>query len=447
MFEYNKPRKIEKSCGTGGNMPNRGLFAIAVICATCWMTPVKAAASSTVDIGCMFPMTGRGALYGRDSIAAIEMAVDTINAKGGASGHRLRVRSADSQSKPAFAISIARRFIAEKVHFLCGVVSSSVGLAVSDVARENRKIFIGTDHASSRLTIENGHRYYFRVSNNAYQSMAAGALWLADQQRERPWRTIAFIGPDYEYGRGMWADLRSKLDELGVEYEVAGDLWPKLYEPDFALYIEELKRLKPDIIVNGQWGGDFVAFVRQAKALELFGGPIFANFDAGGNYEVLAALGDAMPLGLVLSARHHVNWPPTARNREFVEQFRARTGRYPSYAAEGAYAGILAIARAVEKAGDPADTDALIAALEGMQLKLPEDPDGFTSWIDAATHQIVQVQAIGTVIRDASFPPAKALLGNFKIYPAERLLPSAQEIERRRAKAHPPAGRILASGE
>jgi branched-chain amino acid transport system substrate-binding protein len=397
----------------------------------------------------MFPMTGRGALYGRDSIAAIEMAVDEVNAGGGgAAGRKLNVQFADSQSKPAFAVSIARRFITEsKVHFLCGVVSSSVGLAVSDIAHQHQTIFIGTDHASSRLTVENAHRYYFRVSNNAYQSMAAGALWLADLQEKRGWETIAFIGPDYEYGRGMWSDLRSKLDELGLRYKIVGDLWPKLYEPDFALYIEELKQLNPDVIVNGHWGGDFVAFVRQAKALELFGDPVFANFDAGGNYEVLAALGDEMPLGLVLSARHHVNWPPTARNRAFVEQFHRRTGRYPSYAAEGAYAGILAIASAVEITGDPGNTDALIEAFEGMELALPEDPDGFTSKIDAATHQIIQVQAIGTVVRDDSFPPAKTMLGNFKVYPADSLLPSAKEIERRRASAHPPAGPLIASGK
>ncbi len=429
-------------------MSFRAFLAIGALCLASFTTAVPATASSTVEVGCMFPMTGRGALYGRDSIAAIEMAVEAINGRGGAAGHMLRVRYADSQSKPAFAVSIARRFIAEtKVHFLCGVVSSSVGLAVSDLARKYQKIFIGTDHASSRLTIENGHRHYFRVSNNAYQSMAAGALWLADLQEKRGWETIAFIGPDYEYGRGMWSDLRSKLDELGLRYKVVGDFWPKLYEPDFALYIEELKQLKPDVIVNGHWGGDFVAFVRQAKALELFDGPVFANFDAGGNYEVLAALGEEMPLGLVLSARHHVNWPPTQRNRDFVEQFHKRTGRYPSYAAEGAYAGILAIAKAVEVAGDPNDTDALIEALEGMELALPEDPDGFASHIDAATHQIVQVQAIGTVVRDDSYPPAKALLGNFEIYPADRLLPSAKEIERRRAAAHPPAGSLMASGD
>ena len=414
-------------------MKRAPLAAVAIALAA---LPAVAQQGATVDIGCMFPMTGRGALYGRDSVAAIEMAVDEINAKGGAAGRRLRVQFADSQSKPAFAVSIARRFIEDaKVHFLCGVVSSSVGLAVSEVARERRTIFIGTDHASSRLTIENAHRYYFRVSNNSYQSMAAGALWLSELKRTRGWRTIAFIGPDYEYGRGMWADLRSKLAELGVDYEVVGDLWPKLYEPDFDPYIRELKRLKPDVIVNGHWGGDLVAFVRQAKALDLFNGPVFANFDAGGNYEVLAALGDEMPLGLVLSARHHVNWPDTERNRLFVESFRARTGRYPSYAAQGAYTGILAIAKAVEIAGDPRNTDALIKALEGMELALPEDPEGFRSRIDPQTHQIIQMQAIGTVVRDSRYAPATALLGNFQVYPAEQLLPSPQEIARRRANA------------
>ena len=417
-------------------MPIGVTGAIFLLLAVLWSAPAQAQDAGFVDIGCMYPMTGRGSLYGRDSVAAIEMAVEEINAAGGAAGFKLRTHLADSQSKPAFAVSIARRFIADtKVHFLCGVVSSSVGLAVSEVALENRKIFIGTDHASSRLTMESAHRYYFRVSNNAYQSMAAGALWLTKAQATRGWRTIAFIGPDYEYGRGMWADLRSKLNELGVKYEVVGDLWPKLYEPDFALYISELKRLKPDVIVNGQWGGDFVAFVRQASALDLFGKSIFANFDAGGNYEVLSSLEESMPLGLVLSARHHVNWPKTERNRQFVEKFRSRTGRYPSYAAEGAYAGILAIAKAVTAVGNPDDTDALIKALEGMELELPEDPDGFCSRIDPDTHQIIQMQAIGTVIRDDRFPPAKALLGNFEVFPADRLLPSTEEIRRRRAAA------------
>lgn len=416
-----------------GEFRRRAIPACLLAAGLAGATAAAAADANAVRIGCMYPMTGRAALYGNDSVAAIEMAIDEVNRAGGAAGRPLRALFADSQSKPAFAVRIARHYITEdKVDFLCGVVSSSAALAVSDVAREYKKIFIGTDHASSRLTIENYHPYYFRVSNSAYQSMAAGALYLADLQKKQPWRTIAFIGPDYEYGHGMWDDLRSKLDELHVQYTVVGEFWPKLYEPDFTSYVAAIQRAKPDITVNGHWGGDFIAFLRQAKAYHLFEQTKLFNFDAGGNYEVMATLKEGMPLGLVLSARHHNNWPDTELNRRFVNTFHERTGRYPSYAAHGAYAGIQAIAAAVEAARDPKDTEALIGALEKLRLKLPKDPDGFTSYMDPATHQIVQMQAIGTVVPDTRFPPATMMLGNWSIYPAEALMPSPQLVQRRR---------------
>jgi branched-chain amino acid transport system substrate-binding protein len=426
-------------------LPLRLVFAICLAAAG---VAEAAAAEKTVDIGCLYPMTGRAALYGKDSVAAIEMAVDEINGAGGAAGRKLRVLFADSQSKPAFATRIAHRYITEdKVDFLCGGVSSSVGLAVSKAANDFRKIFVGTDHASTRLVIENWHRYYFRVSSSTYQSMAAGALYLADLQKEKRWKTIAFIGPDYEYGHGMWDDLRSKLDELGVSYQVVGEFWPKLYEPDLTPYIAAIRRIAPDVTINGQWDGDWIAFLRQAKAYDLFDHTRLCNFDTGGSYEAVATLKDDMPLGLVLSARHYNNWPDTEFNRRFVTAFHQRTGRYPSYSAHGAYAGMYMIAAAVRAVGNAKDTDALIRAFEGLKLKLPKDPDGFESYMDPATHQIVEVQAIGTVVRNDAFPPATTMLGNWRVFSAEQLMPSPQLIERRRRAAQQGVGQTGGAGE
>jgi branched-chain amino acid transport system substrate-binding protein len=67
-----------------------------------------------------------------------------------------------------------------------------------------------------------------------------------------------------------------------------------------------------------------------------------------------------------------------------------------------------------------------------MHIKLPKDPDNFESYIDPATHQIVQVQAIGIVERNTDFPPATTMLGQWKVYPAEMLMPSKELIQRRR---------------
>lgn len=400
------------------------------------------APSSEADavVGCLYPMTGRSATYGRDSIAGIKIALNDLKAEAeaGLSVPKLRVIADDPRSKASYAVRLAQDFIAnDHVRFFCGIVSSGVAHAVSDLARREKIIMVGTDHASSRLSIEAAHKYYFRVTNDSWTSMAAGARYLRDLQEKTGWTKLAFIGPDYDYGHVSWTDLQLALSELGVEYETVAALWPKLYEPDYSIYIGALQNAKPDIVVTALWGGDFIAFIKQAATTRFFETIRLANFDTGANYDVMMALGDQPYPGLILSARHHNNWPETGRNKRFVAQFHEMTGRYPTYAAEGAYTGIMAIARAMEKAGADNDNnnEALIRAFEGLQLALPEDPPGFASYIDPDTHQIVQAQAVGTVVHNENFPPSKLMVGNWAIYDAEDLKPSKEIVLRRRKAA------------
>jgi branched-chain amino acid transport system substrate-binding protein len=380
-------------------------------------------------------MTGRAGLYGKDSVAAAEMAVAEINSKGGVAGYKLQLINTDSKAKPDYAVMVAKRYIdQDKVHFLFGVVSSAVGLALTEVSKQNKKIFIGTDHASTQLTADKFQPYYFRVSNNTFQSMCAGALYLKDMKKSKPWETIAYIGPDYAYGHDQWNELKYNLDRMKIKYKVVSEYWPKLFAPDYTPYITSIMKDKPDVLICGLWGGDTVAFIKQATPYGLFKKTLFCSPDAGGNYEVMEATGAELPLGLVLSARHHNNWPESKANKDYVQKFFKKTGRYPTYAAEGAYAGILAVAQAVKKVGNPNDTEALVKALEGMKISLPEDPEGFTSYIDPATHQIVQVQAIGVTVANDKFPPAKRMLGNWKVYKAEELLPPKGYTEAKQKK-------------
>lgn len=398
-------------------------LAVALVVLAVWPLAVRAE-EKVIRIGAMYPMTGRAGLYGIDSVAAAEMAIDEINSKGGVIGYKIDATFTDSKAKPAYAVRVATRYITEdQVHFLFGVVSSGVGLAVTEVSKQNKKIFIGTDHASTQLTSDKLQPYYFRVSNNTFQSMAAGALYLQELKKTKPWNTIAYIGPDYAYGHDQWNELRYNLDRWNIPYKVVGEYWPKLFEPDYNSFVTSLLKDKPDVLVVGLWGGDTVAFIKQAQAYGLIQKMLYFQPDAGGNYELMSAMGAELPAGLVLGARHYNNWPDTELNRKFVKEFHRRTGRYPTYAAEGAYAGIYAIAGAVEKVGNPDDTEALVKALEGLKIKLPEDPDGFTSYIDPATHQIQQVQAIGVTMPNSDFPPAKTMLGDWKVYQPEKIAP------------------------
>lgn len=395
-----------------------------------------AASQADLTMGCLYPMTERAAIYGQDSIAGVQVALIELQAmrEAGDKVPRLRVIIDDDQSKASYGVGLAKNFIHQDgVQVLCGMVSSGVGLAVSELAKREQVLMIGTDHASSRMTLEKGHPWYFRVTNDTWTSMAAGARYLQALQKETGWKRLAFIGPDYEYGHVSRDDLHEAFARLGVAFEDVTELWPRLYEPDYSAYIAALEQAKPDVIVSALWGGDFHAFVTQAAGTRLFETSRLANFDTGGNYDFLVSLGDKAPPGLILSARHHNNWPDTPRNRSFVQRFQALNGRYPTYAAQGAYTGVMVLAKAFEKAGGSTDTQALIHALEGLEIALPEDPPGFVSRIDPRTHQLQQTQAIGTPVANSQFPPAQVMLGNWAVYSAQELQMDSATINRRLA--------------
>ncbi|EAZ99845.1 ABC transporter substrate-binding protein [Marinobacter sp. ELB17] len=378
-----------------------------------------------ITVGCLYPMSGRAGILGRDSVVGIRLALKYLEQQASADSPRLRILLGDTKSKVSTATTLARRFIEDEgASFLCGVVNSSVAIEITSIAEETGVFFIGTDHASSRLTSEFLHDRYFRVTNDTQQSMTAGALFIreyfSDHLSQKPLR-ISYLGPDYEYGYQVWADFREALERFNVDYEIAGVLWPRLNEPDYSHYINELIKEKPDLVVNSLWGGDFVAFVTQATNTALFQGSRFANFEKGGDYEIFAQLGNQMPLGLLLASRHHNNWPETDFNHWFVEEFRRKTGYYPSSGAQGAFTGIVAIAEAVKKAGaNYQDPTAIQQAFETLTLTTPEDPIGFQSYMDPNSHQIQQVMAIGETVSDDRYPPATVVLGNWHIYsPAE----------------------------
>ena len=116
------------------------IFLLVTVMAFALMPFAASAAGKTIKIGAMYPMTGRAGLYGKDSVAAAEMAIDEINGKGGVAGYKIDATFTDSKAKPAYAVRVAKRYVTEdKVHFLFGVVSSGVGLAVTEVSKQYKK--------------------------------------------------------------------------------------------------------------------------------------------------------------------------------------------------------------------------------------------------------------------------------------------------------------------
>ena len=341
-----------------------GVFAIPAMSG-------PAMAADDIKIGTLFVMTGKLGGYGKSGWQAVQLAVDEINASGGIMGRKVVAFNEDTKAKPEIGVQITKKYILkEKVNFILGPTASSVGLAVSDVCRQYKKIMVSTQSATDVMTGPQYHRYVFQVLSNALQHARSGASLMADL----PYKKWMGLGPDYSYGHSSWDSFKNKIKELRPDVEIVGALFPKLMTADYTPYINKIIEAKPDAVWCPLWGGDAVTFIKQALPFGVFDKIKFA-FPVGASMEVLGPVGKDMPEDIYMSARYFFTSPNSAMNRKFVKDYYARFKEYPSYMAEESYAGVYFLKAAVERAGTT-DTEKIIDNVEKFPLAW-ETPEGW----------------------------------------------------------------------
>jgi len=102
-----------------------------------------------VKIGVMNDMSGLYAdITGQGSVEAARMAIADFG--GTVAGKKIELVSADHQNKPDVGGAIARQWYDnDGVDVIVDVPTSSVALAVQDIARERKKVFLISGAASS----------------------------------------------------------------------------------------------------------------------------------------------------------------------------------------------------------------------------------------------------------------------------------------------------------
>ncbi|MBI5419522.1 MAG: ABC transporter substrate-binding protein [Deltaproteobacteria bacterium] len=382
-----------------------------------------AMAADTIKLGGMFPLSGRAADLGITCRQGAELAVKEINAKGGVLGKKLELLSADDKANVQEGVSLAKRYIQKDgVNFLFGVVSSAGSLAVGEVAKQEKVIFMDTVASTDTLTKEKWNRYTFRVGTCNSQEANSLALYAAKNKK-----LVKFynIGPDYEYGRTMWELFKAKTKEQNPKAEFIGEQWPKLFIPDYTSYINAILSAKPDAVFCTLWGGDLVAFIKQAKPYGVFDKMKWV-IATGGDITVAKALGKEMPKGLIVDQRYYFHWPNSKRNQAFVKAYTADYKDYPSaWAAEG-YDGVYFLAEAIRKAGS-LDTEKVVAALEGLTLELPRGK----ATLRKEDHQLSSDFMVGETVFDKAYP--FAIVGKSEVFHADKVLYSIEEWKKAQA--------------
>src|SRR5438309_11941637 len=330
--------------------------------------------------GHMTFFTGPAAVLGEPSYKGHMLAAEEINAQGGLLGKRkIETLKADEAAGTDANVKELRRMkLSENIDCFTGVISSGNTPALGPVAEELRVLTLFNDGCTDFLfdkAVPNP-KYTFRVTNIQSADGVTAAIGAATHWPKV--RRIASLQPDYSYGRNVFEHFVLALGKLLPGIEVVSESWPKLGTTDFTSHITKILSTKPDLLIAGVWGGDYVAFYKQALRYGLFDKMKVATTLAFGGYP--HAIGKDHPDGVLagVHANYHFLYPSAERwpiNKSFVERYHKRWKEYPSFESDGAYTALYLYKQAVEKAnqlvGGWPDDEAIIAMLEGTGIDAP----------------------------------------------------------------------------
>jgi branched-chain amino acid transport system substrate-binding protein len=293
-----------------------------------------------VKIGVLNESGPYAAIAGTGSRVAALMAVEDFGAV--AKGMHVEIVFGDHQNKPDVGAQIARQWYgAEKVDVIVDVPTSSVSLAVSQVAREKGKALFVSSGATSDLTgtacSPNTIHWTYDTWALAHSTGKALVKSGAD--------TWFFITANYAFGEVMERDTEAVVRENGGK--VIGKVrhpWPTT--SDFSSFLLEAQTSQARVIGLANAGRDMINTIEQGTRLGIVqGGQQFAG--------LLVFLSDVHGLGLnkaqglILSESFY--WDLNDQTRAWSTRFaRRHWGAMPTMAQAGVYSAVLHYLKAVE---------------------------------------------------------------------------------------------------
>ena len=320
-----------------------------------------AASKDAIKIGAIYDFAGPCYMYSDSAVHGIRIAIEEINAKGGILGRKLDLTVRDTEAKVDVAVREVKDLILrEKVNFLTGPCSSGTALAMQVVHSEYKILRVTNVANTEGMTVDKFTPYVVQLVPNTYMEGTAATRYLVKKVPNA--KKFCTIAPDYDYGRREEAAFAEEIKKLVPDSEILYEAWPKFGETDFTAFITAVMAKKPDAIHSSLFGGDLVAFTKQAKPYGFFEKfPMIALYDL----PVLKALDQDAPEGVMGFGRGCFFMDPNPKMMEFVDKFRKIRATYPEAWAVMAYDSIYLLKAACEKA-KTIETEAVIKAMEGM---------------------------------------------------------------------------------
>ena len=332
-------------------------LAVMLACGTATAQQVNVKIGVLTDMSSLYAdATGPG------SVAAAKMAIaDFTKANPNV---KVELVSGDHQNKPDIGSQLANQwFDVDKVDMIVDVPNSGVALAISQIASQKNKVFIGSGPASSDLTGPkcNANTVHWTYDNWMLANGTGKAVVKTGGD------TWFFLTSDYAFGHALERDTEAVVLKNGGK--VLGKVRHPLNTNDFSSFLLQAQASKAKIIGLANAGGDTINSIKQgaefgiAKGGQKFAGLLVFATDVN-------ALGLQTAQGLVLTETWY--WDLNDASRAWTKRWhqeRGASNKYPAMNHAGVYAGTLHYLKAVTALKSAADGKAVVAEMK----KLPTD--------------------------------------------------------------------------
>ncbi len=314
--------------------------------------------SKPVRIGLLSDMSGPYRdVGGPGNRVATEMAIQDFG--GSVLDRPIEILQADDQNKPDVASGLAREWIdSQGVDVLADGAASSAGLAIQQVAREKKRIYLITGPATSDMTGKQCSPYGIHFSYDTYAlahstgnalTKAGGSTWF-------------FITADYAFGYALERDTIGAVKQAGGT--VLGTVRAPLGTADFSSFLIEARASGAKVIGFANAGTDLQNCIKQSAEFGLTqGGVRIATLLM--QISDVTSLGQKACEGLVYTDSFY--WDMSDSTRAWSKRYMAKMTTPPGLLHAGSYCAATHWLKAVKAAGTT-DADAVVAKMKAMPV-------------------------------------------------------------------------------
>jgi branched-chain amino acid transport system substrate-binding protein len=300
-------------------------------------------AREPIRIGHFASLTGDTATFGQSTDRGIRMAIEEINARGGALGRPLELISEDDRSITEEARTAAQKLLQrDQVAALLGEVASSRSLAAAPEAQRAGIPMISPASTNPKVT-EVGS-YVFRT---CFIDPFQGAVMARFAREELKAKRVAILFDfKQDYSVGLADFFRKTFTELGGE--IVADERYTSGDIEFRAQLTTIRAASPDAVFVPGYYTEVGLIAKQARELgltvPLLGGD---GWDSAKTLEI----GGSAVEGYYFS-NHYAADSDSPKVQDFVKRYRDKYGEAPDAMAALGYDAAGILADALVRAGD-----------------------------------------------------------------------------------------------